>query len=64
MTHISFTSGELMDIMHVLSIKCQKETNPHLAAYYGKMYQQFEMILEEVNKMQPENKVANLILAA
>lgn len=67
MVHISFTSGELMDIISSLEhnvAMAEYSEDPYLAGYYGKIVQQFQMILEEVQKKQPENRVANLIMAA
>jgi uncharacterized NAD(P)/FAD-binding protein YdhS len=66
MTYISFTSGEIMDLMSILSKKCDEieDKDPHLASYYYDMFQQFEKILDKVQDFQPENRVANLILAS
>ncbi len=71
MTQVSFTSGELMDIISLLEAKMvslqEKEpttVNEFTAAYYGSIQSQFEHLLEKVKEMQPENRVANLVLAA
>ena len=66
MTQISFTSGELMDIISLIENKSESVylEDPQLSAYYGNIQQQFEHLLEKVKEMQPENRVANLVLAA
>jgi hypothetical protein len=67
MTSISLTSGELMD---VISSLCDKEQalydaeNHHLAAYYLSIIQQFETIVEKLEELPGENRVANLVLAS
>ena len=63
MTQISFTSGELMDIIALLEGKITM-TDDFTAAYYGNIQQQFEHLLDKVKEMQPENRVAHLVLAA
>jgi hypothetical protein len=67
MTQVSFTSGELMDIISSLDLNieaAEQDDDYQLAAYYGNIQQQFEHLLEKVKEMQPENRVANLVLAA
>jgi hypothetical protein len=66
MTQISFTSGELMDIISLLDRKSVSVylEDPQLSAYYGNIQQQFEHLLDKVKEMQPENRVAHLVLAA
>ena len=67
MTSISLTSGELMD---VISSLCDKEQalydaeNHHLAAYYLNILQQFEKIVEKLDELPGEKRVANLVLAS
>jgi hypothetical protein len=66
MTSISFTSGELLDIISSL---CDKEQalyeaeNYHLSAYYLNILQQFETIVEKLEELPGEKKVANLVMA-
>lgn len=66
MTHISLTSGEILDIITALSDKCEAaydHENDHLAAYFMNMIQQFEEIVEKLKDFPGENRVANLVLA-
>ena len=66
MTHISFTSGEIQDIMSALvdrETEAHNTGNPHLAAYYLNIAQQFALILDKLDEFVPENRVANLVLA-
>ena len=66
MTSISFTSGELLDIISSL---CDKEQalydaeNYQLSAYYLNILQQFETIVEKLEELPGEKRVANLVLA-
>ncbi len=65
MTTISFTSGELLDIISALDDvgdKCMEAENVLLASYYAKLSQQFEIILDKLQDFVPENRVANLAL--
>ena len=66
MTSISFTSGELLDIISALEIKLSQAENggdAHLAMYYFNMQQQFQRIFDKLQEFVPENRVANLALA-
>ena len=66
MTSISFTSGELLDIISALEVKlCQAEdsNDPNLAMYYFDMQNQFQRIYDKLQDFVPENRVANLVLA-
>ncbi len=66
MTSISFTSGEILDIMSALHSKVKDAElveEHHLANYYLNMIQQFEMIYDKLQDFVPENRVANLVLA-
>jgi hypothetical protein len=66
MTHISFTSGEILDIISTLEDKAEKleESGQFtLANYYYNIIEQFDRITEKVWDFQPENRVANLVLA-
>jgi hypothetical protein len=66
MTSISFTSGELLDIISSL---CDKEQalyeaeNYQLSAYYLNILQQFETIVEKLEELPGEKRVANLVMA-
>ncbi len=65
MTTISFTSGELLDIISALDDvgdNCMEAENVLLASYYAKLSQQFEMIYDKVQGFVPEDRVANLAL--
>ena len=67
MTSLSFTSGELMDIISTLEEKIstlEEQNDVNLAAYYGNIMLQFEFILDKVNEKVPEYRVAELVLAA
>lgn len=66
MTHISFTSGEVFDIisaLHEKEISSAKSGDHHLAAYYLEMIQQFESISDKLSELPGEKKVANLVMA-
>lgn len=65
MTSISLTSGELLDIITVLSDKEQAvyDENPHLSAYYLNILQQFEEVVNKLQELPGEKRVANLVLA-
>ncbi len=66
MTTISLTSGELLD---VISSLCDKEQalhdaeNHRLASYYLGIIQQFEAIVEKLDELPGEKRVANLVMA-
>jgi hypothetical protein len=65
MTQLSFTSGELMDIIVMLEDKIvsfEFDEDYYTAAYYGNIQQQFETVLAKVKEMQPENRVAFLVM--
>jgi hypothetical protein len=66
MTSISLTSGELLDIIDSLCDKEQSvyEENPHLASYYLNIIQQFENIVEKMNELPGEKRVATMVLAS
>jgi uncharacterized protein YukJ len=66
MTSISFTSGELLDIMSALEIKlsqAEDKKDANLAMYYFGMQNQFQRIYDKLQEFVPENRVANLVLA-
>jgi hypothetical protein len=66
MTTVSLTSGELLDVIDAL---CDKEQalyeaeEYHLSAYYLNILQQFETIVEKLDELPGEKRVANLVLA-
>jgi hypothetical protein len=66
MTSISFTSGELYDIISALQLVEEGvyEYGDHQgAAYYQNIIQQFELISNKLQEFVPEDRVANLVLA-
>lgn len=66
MTSISFTSGELLDIISALEIKlslAETAGDSHLAMYYFDMQNQFQRIYDKLQDFVPENRVANLVMA-
>lgn len=66
MTSISFTSGELLDIISALEEKenaLYLADNPQLSAYYMNLGVQFQRIYDKLQEFVPENRVANLVLA-
>jgi hypothetical protein len=67
MTSIELTSGQIKDIISALE-KCENDAyfnqkDAHLADYYMSMENQFELVLEKLYELQPEKRVANLVLA-
>jgi hypothetical protein len=65
MTSISLTSGEILDIVSLLADKVVDVylEDPHLSAYYLKIQQQFDTILDKLDQLPGEKRVANLVLA-
>jgi hypothetical protein len=66
MTQISFTSGELLDIISALEEKenaLYLAENPQLAAYYMNLGVQFQRIYDKLQELPGESRVANLVLA-
>ncbi len=66
-TIVSFTSGELLDIMSALVDKADNlddAENHTLSAYYTNMAEQFEILHDKVQDLIPENRVAKLVLVA
>lgn len=66
MTSISFTSGEIYDIISALSCKgsaAEDAGDYHLSAYYLNMAQQFEEIAYKLQDFPGENRVAHLVMA-
>jgi hypothetical protein len=67
MTSISFTSGEILDIISALEekeIALYDADDKHLAAYYMQMGAQFQRVYDRLQDVVPEKRVANLVLAA
>jgi len=67
MTQVSFTSGELLDIISALEDKAEnleESANFTLANYYYNIIEQLDKITEKLEDFQPENRVANLVLIA
>jgi hypothetical protein len=68
MTTISFTSGELLDIMKALEYyeddAYYNQNDAQLASYYLSMQNQFQRIYEKLQELPGEDRVANLVLAA
>lgn len=65
MTHVSFTSGELYDIIDALSEKgsAAEDAGEHqLSAYYLHLVQQFEEINYKLQELPGEKRVANLVM--
>jgi len=64
MTQISFTSGELYDIISALQLVEEYDDGYHQgAAYYQNMIQQFELIHSKLLERPGEDRVSYLILA-
>ena len=67
MTHISLTSGEILDIIKALEIQEDRaymnKNDSHLASYYMNLENQFQQIYDKLQEFVPENRVANLVLA-
>lgn len=67
MTRVSFTSGELLDIISALEDKAEnleESANFTLANYYYNIIEQLDKITEKLEDFQPENRIANLVLIA
>lgn len=67
MTQVSFTSGELLDIISALEDKAEnleESANFTLANYYYNIIEQLDKITEKLEDFQPENRIANLVLIA
>ena len=67
MTSISFTSGELLDIISALEEKENLaylvDYDPGLSAYYMNLGNQFQRIYDKLQELPGESRVANLVLA-
>jgi hypothetical protein len=67
MTTISFTSGQILDIISALEEKENElydTGDKHLALYYMQMGAQFQRVYDRLQDVVPEKRVANLVLAA
>lgn len=68
MTSISFTSGEILDIISALEAKEEDayhvQNNPALAAYYMQIVNQFNRINDRLQERPGEKRVATMVLAA
>lgn len=66
MTSISLTSGQILDIISLLEERedaLYDADNKGLATYYMQMGVQFQRIYDRLQDVQPEKRVANLVLA-
>jgi hypothetical protein len=66
MTSVSFTSGEIMDIISALEVKEEYayDNGEHqLAAYYMQLVNQFQRINDRLSERPGEYRVAELVLA-
>lgn len=67
MTSISLTSGQILDIISLLEERedaLYDADNKGLSAYYMQMGVQFQRIYDRLQDVQPEKRVANLVLAS
>ena len=66
MTQISFTSGELLDIIKALEEKENLaylvDYDPGLAAYYMNLGVQFQKVYDKLQEVAGEKRVAKLVL--
>lgn len=65
MTTISFTSGQLLDIISCLEEKenaLYDADNKHLAAYYMNLGLQFQRVYDKLQDKVPEQRQAELVL--
>ena len=67
MTTISFTSGQILDIISALDEKevaLYEADDKHLAAYYMNMGAQFQRVYDRLQDVVPEKRVAELVLVS
>ncbi len=67
MTSISLTSGQILDIISLLEERedaLYDAEEKGLAVYYMQMGVQFQRIYDRLQDVQPEKRVANLVLAS
>lgn len=66
MTSITFTSGELLDIISALEIKEDKaylNEDENLAAYFMNLGMRFQQVYDRLQDFPGEKRIANLVLA-
>jgi len=67
MTQLSFTSGQIMDIISALEVQeiIAREVgdNHHLASYYLNMMNQFQTVYDRLQDRAGEDRLATLVLA-
>jgi hypothetical protein len=66
MTSVSFTSGEILDIIAALEVKEDKSYlagDVQLASYYLNLVNQFQRINDRLSERPGEHRVAELVLA-
>lgn len=67
MTHISFTSGQLLDIISSLEEvenSLYDAENKHLAVYYMNLASQFHRMYDKLQALPGEKRVANLVVSS
>ncbi len=67
MTTISFTSGQILDIISALEEienSLYDAENKHLAVYYMNMASQFHRMYDKLQALPGEKRVAELVLAS
>lgn len=68
MTQVSFTSGQILDIISALELKEDdaygNKKDKHLAAYYMNLVSQFQRVYDKLQSEIPEHRIANLVLIA
>lgn len=67
MAQVSFTSGQILDIISALEEKedaIYDKGDKHLAAYYMNMASQFQRVYDKLQNLPGEQRVANLVLTA
>jgi len=65
MVHLSFTSGQILDIISALEDKCsvaKEREDYYLSAYYLSIVQQFEQVMDKLKEFPGEKRVANLLM--
>lgn len=67
MTMISFTSGQILDIISALEAKENEiydNGDKHLADYYMNLGTQFQRVYDRLQDLPGEKQVANMVLTA
>lgn len=65
MTSISFTSGQLLDIIALIESRedaLYDAGDKHLAAYYMTMSAQFQRVYDRLQDVVPEERVARFVV--